>query len=410
VIKYIFRHIVRAPAKSLLGMAVALLFTFVLGFLLNTVQTLMSEIDRLYDETIVYSSVRLHENFVRSRRPAGDTISILQVRDVLDMGIVTDMYLEGGAIGWLVHDPRILNPGTGFEILVGVDNLGHLMDDTTQFLGRDDPLSMQVEFAVGFDKSSFVHIKDGDISIVISQTQADSHNLLPGDSIYLVYYRPVLFRAGTWLSLRAIVIGIHDGGGLVGFAREGAVIPLATMEYMLEDHMGYTTFRFSIDPAYNRDFEDIEHQLYLYLQRLPRYPRRDLLTADIWDQELRFGVQALQQQVMLMQLIFPVIAAVGAIIGVGLAMLSMLQNAKNAATIRVLGRSRLGTFAMLWIGQVVLYVVGGLIGLLLIWVVGLRADFAWAVLPYLAGAVVGATVGVIMITMRAPLDMLQVRD
>ena len=409
MVKYIYRHIIRAPAKSLLGMAVTLFFTFVLGVLLNTTASLWAEIDRLYDETIVYAEIRLEENFLRSRRVAGDIISILIKRDILDMDIVQQMYLEGSSLALLANSPSELYDVGELEIFFGICDLRSLTNDIAGFLSRSDPVNMQVNFAPNLDEDAFVHDIDVAIPMVISQKQATRLNLVPGDSAYIIYYRPVLFRPGSWHYMPAMVLGVHDGGGLANFAHEGAVIPLSTMEYMLGDLMGYPTVKFAIDPAFNRDLESLSEELGLITFKI-RYPRLETLAADIWDHELRFGVASLEQHAMLLELLFPIIAVISAIIGAALAMLTMLQNAKNAATIRVLGMSMLKTQLMLWVGQMLICIVGALLGLLLTVAIGSQVDLILVAMPYVVGALVGATAGAIIITSRAPLDLLQVKD
>ena len=410
--KYIIRHIVRAPARTLYSVAVAFVLTFMLGFMLNTIANLNAEIDKIYDETIVYAEVRMAEAFMRTQRFAGDAVSTAIVEFINSTGIVTDMYLEGSMaafiLGSSLEDAYYSGYFGRMEILLGIDNLKQLTGEHTGFIGRDDPFHMYVEFAENADESDFA---DSDIiPIILSRELAESRGLSPGDRAYIVYYKPVLFREGTWEYAPVTVLGIHDGNGLPGIARRGAIIPLATQQNMLAEHMGYLTVRFSIDPAYNRELVALEAAFAQAMRSVFTYPRRDALQVDMWNQELRFGVASLAQHVALLRLLFPVIATITAIIGGGLVMLSMLQNAKNAATIRVLGMPKDQTRFMLWIGQAIIAFAGVLAGLLLTMAIGLRTDLILVILPYMTGALIGATAGVVLITNRAPLDLLQVKD
>jgi len=402
---YVYRHIVRAPAKTLLGVAVALCLTFMFGFLQNTVVNLNSEIDRIYEETIVYAEVRLAEDFMRTRRVAGDIISTAIVQYIWDMGIVTDIYLEGSSAGFIVTHPY--EEVGRLEVLLGVNSLRDLTADLPGFVGREDPFNMEIQFAQNFNENDFA---DSDIiPIIISQEIAERRNLSAGDNAYIWYYKPVLFREGEWVYIPVFVLGIHDGSALPRIAREGVVIPLSAQRNMFEEHMGYISARCSIDPAYNRELEAIEARLSQAMRSVFTYPRRDRMLVDMWDQELRFGVAPLAQHLALLQLLVPIIAVIVAIIGAGLVMLSMLQNAKNAATIRVLGMPMQKTRAMLWLVQVTIVVGGVLAGVLISVVIGLSVNLL-IILPYLTGAIIGATVGVVLITSRTPLELLQVKD
>jgi len=410
--KYIYRHIVRAPIKSLFAAAIALFLTFMLGFLQTTIANLNSDIDKLYNETIVYAEVRMAENFVRTRRAAGDIVSIAIVQYILETGIINDLYLEGSSTAFIVNALPDKNDNDigQLDVLIGVNELQHLTKDHTGFIGRDDPFNMTVQFAQNYSENDFTYLINSPIPIVISHEIAESRNLSPGDSTYIIYYSPVLFRQGTWEHTPATVFGIHDGNGLPSNLRAGAVIPLPALENMLGDHMGYFTVRFTIDPAFNRQLNTLSEQHDQAVRSIFTYPRRDLLLIDMWDQELRFGVASLAQHRSLLTLLFPVIAVISAVIGAGLVMLSMLQNAKNAATIRILGMSKQKARVMLWLGQIIICICGTLAGLFLTIAMGLRTDFLIVIIPYLAGALIGATTGVILITNRPPLDLLQVKD
>jgi len=411
--KYIYRHIVRAPAKTLFGVATALFLTFMLGFLQTTISNLYSDIDKLYSETIVYAEVRLEEDFIRTRRIAGDIISITIVQYLLDTGIVSNMYLEGSSTAFIVnclYGIEYNDDISKLEVLIGVNELQHLTGDHTGFIGRDDPFNMVVEFANNHSESNFVYTVNSPIPIILSREIAISRNLSPGDYTNIVYYKPVLFRQGAWESAPAIVLGIHNGGGLPNNLREGVIIPLPALENMLGEHMGYFTVKFTIDPAFNRELNALSEQHNQAMRSIFTYPRRDRLMIDMWDQELRFGVASLAQHAALLTLLFPVIAIMSAIIAAGLVLLSMLQNAKNAATIRVLGMPKQKARVMLWLGQVILCICGALAGLLLSVALGLRSNLLIVLIPYMFGALIGAFAGVILITNRPPLELLQVKD
>jgi len=396
-------------------MAVALALTLALGFLYHNIISLQGEIDQLYAESVVNAEFRLEQDFRRSGRVLSDIVPMRVVRDILDLGIAKETYLEGAASAFLVEVSdaplSVIDAPGGADILVGVAALRHLTEEPDGFMGRKISFNMEIQFADGKNESDFTYIENTPIPVVISQELMQRRGLALGDRAYIVYYEPVLFRQGEWRYAPATVLGIHDGAGLPDMVHGGAVIPLPAMENMLGNFTGFLTFKFAIDPAFNRELADVSEQLDDLLRCVVSiYPWRERLAVDIWDQELRFGVTALEQHVLLLQLLFPIAMGISGVIGAGLAMLLLLQNAKNAAIMRVLGMPKGKVQIVLWLGQIILCVVGGLVGILLIVAIGWRADLLTVVTPYWAGAAVGAAIGAILVTNRAPLDLLQVKE
>jgi len=406
MLRFIFRHIVRARVRSLLGLAIAMLFTLALGFLQHNIAGLFAEIERLYAETIVNAEVRLEGGLRGSRRIAGDVVPYAVVQDILDIGVVREMYLEGAALAVISDGVR---EARGWDIIVGVADLRHLTEDSAGFIGRDDSFNMQVQYAEGLGAEDFVFGEDAPLPLILSQETAESRGLSAGDAAYVAYYRPVRFRSGQWNVRPAVVLGIHDGAALAAVVQEGAVVPLAALNDMMGDMRGYLTLRFTMNPEYNRQLPEISERIRMYAE-WARYPWRDSLTADIWDQELRFGVASLEQHAALLTLLFPVALMIAATIAAGLTMLTVMQSAKNAAIMRVLGMPKMKVQLALWLWQMFICAVGCALGLLLCAVLGLRADILSAAAPYFGGAALGALIGTALVAKRAPLDMLQVKE
>ena len=415
MIRYICRHIIRAPAKSLLSMAVALFFTLALGMLQVNITSLEAEIDRIYAETVVNAEIQLCPHFKgdRVRRAIGDIVPRPIMQSILDTGVPGEVYLEGGSMAFLAgvsNSPfSVIDEPGGMDILVGTAELRHFTEEPDGFIARDSSFNMEIHFAEGFDEHSFLCTDMTAIPLVISRELSERRGLSPGDHAHIVYYRPILFHTGDWLYAQALVLGVHDGEGLPAIVREGAVMPLRALESLFGDFTGFLTFRFTIDPVFNHDLAAAREEIEQYLTR-PRYPWRERLAVNIWEQELRFGVASLEQHVLLLQLLIPIATVVSVIIAAGLTMLFMLQNAKNAAMIRVLGMSKGKAQFALWSWQMIPCIDGVAAGLLLSVILGLRANLAMVALPYFAGAVLGAAVGAVLITNRAPLDLLQVKE
>jgi hypothetical protein len=131
------------------------------------------------------------------------------------------------------------------------------------------------------------------------------------------------------------------------------------------------------------------------------------------DEELRMVVIPMEQNLSLLSLLYPVTIVLSVIIGLGLSLLLMLQNAKVAAIQRVLGTSKIKARTTLCGEQMFICLFGLAVGLVMLailgWGFGFASSLGLAGL-YLAGAVAGMVAGAVVVTDRPPLELLQVRE
>ena len=96
-LNWIKRHIIRSPLKSILGVAVALLFALSLGWLQESIKQSGAEIDRLYDTTTVSVEVaRSDPTAAISNRYSNDVILFTTIDMIMNSGFVLDAYYESG--------------------------------------------------------------------------------------------------------------------------------------------------------------------------------------------------------------------------------------------------------------------------------------------------------------------------
>jgi hypothetical protein len=91
----------------------------------------------------------------------------------------------------------------------------------------------------------------------------------------------------------------------------------------------------------------------------------------------------------------------------------MLQNAKNAAIMRVLGGSKGRSRVVLWLEPISVNFCGLIIGFLIVSVLGWGSGLSSTLVLiglFFIGSMVGSLMGVVLITNRAPLDLLQVKE
>jgi len=131
----------------------------------------------------------------------------------------------------------------------------------------------------------------------------------------------------------------------------------------------------------------------------------------MYDEELRTVVGSMEENLSLLRLLYPVAIAVSLIIGIGLSMLLMLQNAKNAAIMRVLGSPKNRTLLILCTEQLIVCLFGLLFGLCLSAIAGWGAGASVIIaVLYLSGVFIGSAVGGLLVINRPPLELLQVKE
>jgi len=188
-------------------------------------------------------------------------------------------------------------------------------------------------------------------------------------------------------------------------------MPVEALEYIVGDELRYISIRFEIDPVYNREMTRIQDEITEIAEHIGAGDVDLGLFLD--DEELRLVVIPMEQNLLLLRLLYPVAIALSAIIGLGLSVLLMLQNAKIAAIMRVLGTSKRKTRTTLSVEQMMICLFGLALGLILLTVIGWGFGFASSLVLagiYFAGAAIGTIAGAVIITNKAPLELLQVKE
>ena len=441
--RYIFRHVVRSVAKSILAAAVALFFVLALGFLQESINRAGNEIDRLYDTTAVTASMRSASRGTGLSHPLysiGNIIGSFTLDNIKAGGFAQEMYLESGHTwGMIVPAAPDGSFPDNWGELVGYDfalaphqnqaSLDNLLafSDMDEFIAEhsgavmyavgDNEEDMEIEFGGGFDASSFVYAADGPIPVILSEQTAATRGLRPGDMAYIHYFKPRLdassgIISGPWFRAPAIITGTHNGNTRQVQLHSASLVPVAALEELLGNEIGYITLRFTVDPAHNRDMISIREQLRWIVGNV-KAGRGVTMDFDLHDEELRTVVGSMERNLSLLRLLYPVAIGLSVVIGLGLSMLLILQNAKNAAIMRVLGSTRKRALTVLWTEPLIVVLIGliaGLIALLLIgWRVSASASVFLAGL-YLVGALIGSATGALLVTNRSPLELLQVKE
>jgi hypothetical protein len=168
---------------------------------------------------------------------------------------------------------------------------------------------------------------------------------------------------------------------------------------------------FVVDPAYNRALDEFRREISPYMIRNQVNQTVISLQAEIFAESFILVLEATEQALALLGVLYPVFVILSALIAVGLAVLMTIQNIKVTATLRVLGATKPRVLAILCGEQIALCAVGLLIG-----AAALAALFGFdAIVPqllglYLGGTLLGAAGTAIPIATRIPLELLQVKE
>ena len=403
--RHSIRHIFRTPVKTALALLLASIFVFSLGWLDNTIRFTEAEVIRLWDTTVVDAEIFrvIEDETTDTGWPAN--ISHTAWNAVVFSGFFGDAYLE--TVSW-----------TETSMFMGVSHLEGLIAENTK-TPVDEQLGvlcadMEIEFMPGFGPEDFIYIPGAPIPLVVRRGMDVPQNVWHGSG-YIEYTQ---------------VIGVFDGGLLRAVNQFGEVSPMHIMPF--ESHhaifsgspMFYgswslgtyfpplMTARFTINPSRNRDIDQLRDLMQAaldnnYLGVLGTVPLQLFIDDDV----IHSVIAPMEQNLSLLRVLYPIAIGVAFLLALGLSLLSMLQNAKNAAIMRVLGKPRVASQVMLCAEQLMVCVSGVLIGILVLFIavsVGVQPVILAGV--YFGGAVIGSAIGAFVISMRAPLDLLQVRE
>ena len=422
-LRWIMRHIFRSPVKTVLGVFVALFFVLMLGWLQESVLRTEEGINYLYDNTLIWGEIVVDDPFgVWENRILGDVIRRRMFVDILESEYLQDVYLES-ANSWS-YVFKANEDGTmpdNWMDIVGLDlsvsiwfhldtfNMKYAFNDFDRFIylnSDGDEHCLEVEFAPGFDQYSLI-CENGVVPLIVSEHVLYRRGLSLGDKAYISF---ATLSPTVWTQVPARIVGVHNGNVANERARDASFMHLYHLGQLMGGGMMYSRINFNINPAFNREVEEIREIITpLVHDRLAGHlPLRLFIN----DQDLHIQVGIASQALLLLELMYPIAMGAALIIAGGLALLLMLQNAKRAATLHVLGTSKGQTVLLLFAEQFIVCMAGVLPGVLALLLLGVSFNTTLMISfgLYLAGVFICAVVGAVIIIWREPLDLLQVRE
>jgi hypothetical protein len=408
---YVLRHMLRSRLKSFLTLAVALGFVLAAGWIRQTLERSRIEVDRLYDTTVVEAAILPTNTAERNLEEVGSGYVYRQtINQVLDSRFVTSSTLAADTVWFEIEkiDSEDKLPGR-YPV--------YAYDRPEAFsTGLENPGSLV--FAPGWDLERFARsrtleeLKDEGVPALFPTSLLEELQINVGERVRITnqlgtHTCVVVGQYSGWLVtiLNSIKTSwINSGGHYI-------LTPLSILESIEGKKIKYTVAHFMLDPEMNRDLlqfrTEMEEIMAIY---------EGNVRFVIWDEELRIVIDQLEQNISLIEVLYPVVIAVSGLVGAGLCFLLLLQTSCEAAILRVLGTTRTAVCLALVSEPLVLSIIGVAISL------GI-ARFLWAsagLVPvgsllfsaglYLAGAVAGSVTGAIMITNKEPIALLQVKE
>ncbi|HHW25731.1 MAG TPA: hypothetical protein GXX23_00100 [Firmicutes bacterium] len=413
--RFIIRHLVRAPQKSALTVAVALGFTLALGWLSWSVERNEGKLDELYRATKVEAEIVKTDPRLITDSWGGGFIPSEKVDAVLETGFVKDAYLVATAsaktVGaFVIGDESKRDYG---RTVSGVPLVGYSQPERAFFSEHDMGTNRAVEYAAGWDESLFSRewtpeeMAAGEVPVVLPAAMMRQLRLRLGDGVWLQD------STGTG-SMNCKVAGQYTGMGTAGGAGAPILLPFSALIAFETDTLHYQIARFAIDPEKNRELPEFRAKMdEVFGVAEGKVADVSLI---IWDEQMRQVVEPMEKNLLLVRILRSVTVAVSVLIAAGLSALMVFQRAKEAAIMRVLGVTRRLARFTLCGEQVLLCVLGLALGLVSFTALRGKVSAAFTgqalgcAALYLAGCLVGSWQGARLVTDRPPLELLQVKE
>lgn len=405
--EFVRKHLSRSRGSSMTVIVVSMIFLLTLGWIIQSIQQTEKNIDKLYERITV--DVEIIQGGADLYIQKMGYIAGTLVDAVIDTGFVKESRLVAPDKEAYLSDVDGKERFSGFTLLgitdtevlnekerpgvVTVTGSGTERGEITYLEGWDDTL-----FTADYDESLETY------PIVVSDTLLERFHVEPGEKL--------LLEAGSE-EVQAAIVGSYTGNfnssDLRGMKGKAALIPLALMKRLSTGTLYYTTAEFTLDPEKN-------HELPVFRETAKQLIEEDRMSRcavnfRIWDEELRMTAEPMEQNLRLMKILFPIAQFVAMLAGGMVSLLLLLQNAKTAAILRVLGIPAKTVRRMLGAEKLLLGVAGSAAGIVLCAILG-KWNMALLVSAalYLLGLLIGTVIGCAAVTRKKPLELLQVKE
>jgi len=271
-----------------------------------------------------------------------------------------------------------------------------------------------ITYGPGFSEGDFAYddtYMEEPIPVIMHIHQLEHLNLRIGD---VGYISNVLQRHGR-ASFPVRVIGSYRGTVQLeapGGKLHGAMLmPLEALSSVRGTTMRYTTTLFFMEPLRYRELDQFREFVRIELRQYS-WAGITLLMGFPFDGDLRLAVEPLEQNLYFLRILHPIVLGLSLAIGAGLALLIMMQSAKNAAIMRALGFKKQKVRATLCAELAAVALAGVVLGILVMSPInmGFPASLLMTASLYFGSVIIGSTIGAILISRRPPMELLQVKE
>lgn len=414
--RYVIHHGMRSRLKSISTLAIALGFILASGWIRQTMERSRTEIDRLYDTTVVKADIVPADTSAvptGATRPSGNGfVYLTTINSIIDSGFVKSTILEADTVWFRIQTFDTQEQWIGQKIVYAYDS------PETFYSSLAEP--GELIFAPGWDLNLFAkqwtleEIRKEGVPMIFPSSLLEQLPLKVGERVEII--------DRFMKTYPGVIVGQYSGGRITTVNNiktrwigvDLILTPLSVLVAMEGNLTTFTVAHFSLDPKLNRELAQFSSEMEKVIKASAAGTRE--LRFMLWDEELRIVINQLDKNMSLLQVLYPVVIAVSVLIGAGLCFLLLLQATKEAAILRVLGTTRSAVRLALISWPLCLSIVGVIIGLGISRLLWMTPDLV-AVGPllsgaglYLAGVLAGSLTGAILVTNKKPMELLQVKE
>ena len=427
------RHTFRSPAKYLLITGLALFFVLSLGWLYGNINFMGREAGHLPNEAVTVISAyivrspeddRQFGNWQKYFAAAPISQATLDIVTTAGLDFADNIYLEAMWQFSFLRHPSDYHMAQ----MQSVEGISHIIAGVSHLdIWAGD---IEIEFAAGYGMDNFVFDSPyTPIPVIVQRELLSQENLtLGGEGVFVESFYTVEITG------HARIIGVFDGGlshAVNGFGdvRGSVIMPLEALRHKTYEHwlfenwdtggLTYITARIDLNSADSRQLDDLHHATGAALSQnnLGQWIGPMPLALLTGDDALNMTNPAMEENLALFRMLFPVAISVSIALAMGTSILFMMQNAKYAAIMCIMGKPGRRVVFALCIKQILVSIAGVALGLASLFAIHLYAGRAVPSIAtliiaglYFAGAVVGSIIGAIVTSTKTPLELLLVRD
>ncbi len=399
-------NILRSPVKSLLTIVVAAALLLALGWFQTLIKANKEEISRLY------RSSQVQIDFFLTNWDLGNMIPYKGIEWVRSTGIMDHSYLSS-----VVTMRSELNTDSKhFETLqpykvVALNNLEYGLERSFAYT--------EINFLPGYGPESFSADwleADQDIQkipLVVPEAILTAEGWTLGQELTLEFNElnaPLPFIIAGSFELCPIVYSeVMTLGDDTGFFQP-MITYLPAIKHYYTFLPNYFEAAFYSAPDKNYQLKAFKNEILELQKETTLFP----VKIQFWDEELLAVVEPMEQNLSLMEKLYPVTLFLAGVIGGVLCLLLILNQAKETALLRMLGVEK-RRITRMQVGQIMaLSLIGLALGTIALMALRGPAAAGWqlgiAALIYLAGALMGTLAANLQVSGKKPMELLQVKE